>query len=432
MQPMNYTLNTPNTGDAFMQGAERAAGFANMQAQAQQAQQKAQAMQAAAERQAYQQKRFQEVAQDPTSGKVQKLLLEFPDIAEQTERAFKSISETERQTAKQVKYMIRSALKQGQPEVAVQELDRMIEAAKNSGDVSLLQKLEIEKDSLLASPGGARLAAESALFSLMGKDFATMVAEEGAEERAKEKSPYEIRKLAAEAIQEELTAQFAPEKFLADIGLTKAQTGQARASAASSYASAAASQASARRANAEAAQIGSGIIPAEKRPEAETKMRDEYYKRTGVYQDVKNSYQRVLASKNDAAGDLALIFGYMKMLDPGSVVREGEFANAQNAAGVPERILNIYNKAARGERLTEGQRKMFKGQAEAIYKATSKQEEETRKGIERIAKGYGLNTENVFYTQQESNPEQQSSPLTVGTELPGGFVIKGIQPGAGR
>ena len=432
MQPMNYTLNTPNVGDSFMQGAERVANFANMQGQAQQAQQKALAMQAAAERQAYQQKRFQEAARNPNGKEVQKLMIEFPELSEQFKRSYDTLSTAEKEEATRIQYLTRSAVMAGKPEMAIQEIDRAIEAARNSGDAVNLQRLEIQRDLIMANPQSAQFVANAFLASNMGPDkYAEMVGKEGAEERAKEKSPLEIRKLKAEAIQEELTAQFAPDKFLADIGLTKAQTGQARASAASSYASAAASQASARRANAEATQINSGIIPTEKRPEAEAKMRDEYFKRTGVYQDVKNSYQRVLASNNDAAGDLALIFGYMKMLDPGSVVREGEFANAQNAAGVPERVLNIYNKAARGERLTDGQRKMFKGQADAIYKATSKQEEETRKGIERIAKGYGLNTENVFYTQKESDPGQApaGSPIAVGTELPGGFIVKGIQPG---
>lgn len=60
-----------------------------------------------------------------------------------------------------------------------------------------------------------------------------------------------------------------------------------------------------------------------------------------------------------AANDLALIFGYMKILDPGSVVREGEFANAENAGGVGDRIRATYNKVLSGERLTEAQRQGF-------------------------------------------------------------------------
>jgi len=39
------------------------------------------------------------------------------------------------------------------------------------------------------------------------------------------------------------------------------------------------------------------------------------------------------------------------MLDPGSVVRESEFATAQNAAGVPDQVRNMYNKVLSGTRL---------------------------------------------------------------------------------
>ena len=78
---------------------------------------------------------------------------------------------------------------------------------------------------------------------------------------------------------------------------------------------------------------------------------------------------RIEASNDgSAAGDLSLIFNYMKMLDPGSVVREGEFATAQNAAGVPQRIINLYNQARTGERLSEDQRQNFTEQARKIYK----------------------------------------------------------------
>lgn len=83
----------------------------------------------------------------------------------------------------------------------------------------------------------------------------------------------------------------------------------------------------------------------------------------------------VAASENPtAAGDLALIFAYMKMLDPNSVVREQEFANAQNAAGIPERIRAQYNNALRGERLTENTRTDFVDRATDIYNSALEQQ----------------------------------------------------------
>lgn len=89
-----------------------------------------------------------------------------------------------------------------------------------------------------------------------------------------------------------------------------------------------------------------------------------------------NAYNQILASAEDpsAAGDLSLLFGYMKMLDPNSVVRETEFANAENAGGIPERIRAQWNKAKQGERLTEGMRADFVDRAQGIYSSALDQQ----------------------------------------------------------
>jgi polyhydroxyalkanoate synthesis regulator phasin len=231
--------------------------------------------------------------------------------------------------------------------------------------------------------------------------------------------PFKLRQETADAIVKEAQAKFAPEKFGLEIDLTKSQIEQAKAARRAQDAAAAKSGAEAARARAEADQMAAGIIPVEKRPEAEGKFRKEYSDQTKGYQEVKSAYGRVLASQETAAGDLALIFNYMKMLDPGSVVREGEFATAQNATGVPERIQNLYNNLVRGERLNPDQRKMFSKQAEGLYKQAQTQEATVRSGIERIAKGYGLNTANIFYTPTEEAPK---APTSFAVTLPNGQV----------
>lgn len=84
--------------------------------------------------------------------------------------------------------------------------------------------------------------------------------------------------------------------------------------------------------------------------------------RTGAIVD---SFSRLsqAALNPSAAGDLAMIFGFMKILDPTSVVREGEFANAQNTGSVPQRTWALYNRILSGERLTPPQRQDFVNQA---------------------------------------------------------------------
>lgn len=141
-----------------------------------------------------------------------------------------------------------------------------------------------------------------------------------------------------------------------------------------------------------------GAIDPQKAFQMEGNLRDEYRKDTKDFVSVRGAYERIKASSKtpDAAGDLSLIFGYMKMLDPGSTVREGEFATAQNAGGVSDRVSNIYNKVLSGERLSDSQRKMFLGQAAGLYKAAEKDEKIARAKIMPAIKSYGLNATNVF------------------------------------
>lgn len=80
------------------------------------------------------------------------------------------------------------------------------------------------------------------------------------------------------------------------------------------------------------------------------------------------------ATTPSAAGDVSLIYGYMKMLDPNSVVRETEFATAENAAAVPERVRAQYNKAMSGERLTESIRTDFVENASDLYDSSLSQQ----------------------------------------------------------
>lgn len=92
---------------------------------------------------------------------------------------------------------------------------------------------------------------------------------------------------------------------------------------------------------------------------------------TKAAQEVAAAYSKIqgAAKVPSAAGDLSLIFSFMKILDPGSSVREGEFANAQNAGGIPERMMAQYNNMLRGERLAPEVRADFLTQSKNLYDA---------------------------------------------------------------
>jgi len=76
---------------------------------------------------------------------------------------------------------------------------------------------------------------------------------------------------------------------------------------------------------------------------------------------------RSAAQSGTAAGDMALIFAFMKILDPGSSVKEGEYASAKNAQGVPDKVLTAYNNAKDGQILSPAARAEFLKSSEQLY-----------------------------------------------------------------
>lgn len=96
---------------------------------------------------------------------------------------------------------------------------------------------------------------------------------------------------------------------------------------------------------------------------------DDFEKQTADYAQVRNSYQQLaqLATKATPAADIGIVFSYMKMLDPGSTVREGEAATIRNAAGIPERVRLAYNRALSGEGLDSSQRVDIVRTARTLY-----------------------------------------------------------------
>lgn len=73
--------------------------------------------------------------------------------------------------------------------------------------------------------------------------------------------------------------------------------------------------------------------------------------------DIDSALGKISTAPESAYGDMGMIFSYNKILDPGSTVREGEFANAENAKGWDQKMIGLYNKAVSGQRLTLAQRK---------------------------------------------------------------------------
>ena len=141
----------------------------------------------------------------------------------------------------------------------------------------------------------------------------------------------------------------------------------------------------------------------------ENKLRKEFNPFKKQFQEAQTAQNKVVRSlaRQTAAGDVSAVFAYMKVLDPGSVVREGEQATARNAAGVPERIRNAYNRTLTGQSLTPEQRQDFLETSQSLFQAEEDKYIANRKVYEDIAKRQELNVLNVV-----GEEELQKKPTT--------------------
>ncbi len=124
------------------------------------------------------------------------------------------------------------------------------------------------------------------------------------------------------------------------------------------------------------------------------------------YTKVRDSYQRIRAAAqtDSGPGDIGLIFNYMKMLDPGSVVREGEFATAANAGGVGQQIINLYNQMLTGERLTPELRMQFIDAADKLYGEAVGNLERTNQRYSGVAQEWGLDPSRIVMEPDRYEP----------------------------
>ena len=133
----------------------------------------------------------------------------------------------------------------------------------------------------------------------------------------------------------------------------------------------------------------------------EAKLRGEYTKNTDEFSKIDSAFSRLQSSlTGTGAGDLSLVFQYMKILDPGSTVREGEFANAANAGGVDDQIVGIYNKLNDGAFLSPMQRVDFYQRAKDLYGSAAQKYDYTTDMFTGLAKAYdetGANLNKIIY-----------------------------------
>lgn len=131
-----------------------------------------------------------------------------------------------------------------------------------------------------------------------------------------------------------------------------------------------------------------------------------------------------ISRQPSAASDVAMVYSFMKILDPTSVVRESEYATAQNAAGVPDQIRNVFNRVLSGERLSPDQRADFLTQAKTIAQVKGQAYGRIQEHYTNLAGRYGLNPNNVVLDAPGGQP--RAAPQGQGQQ---GGAAPRAQPG---
>lgn len=195
----------------------------------------------------------------------------------------------------------------------------------------------------------------------------------------------------------------------AELGLTDAQTKKVLRDVAETNARIAAIAA-----QAEAAKnAGGGIVPPEDRFKAETDLRKEYQNRSARFTEAYISFQNLTnqVALGTAAGDTAAIKMLEKILDPGSVVREAEFAQRRGSLGDAFDQLDSLTRSLRGKGLlTPRQRQELEASARLFIESAVKLEREERANFDRMVNDYGLNPRNIFSTVPVEVPTPTTPP----------------------
>lgn len=125
----------------------------------------------------------------------------------------------------------------------------------------------------------------------------------------------------------------------------------------------------------------------------------EFRSDTSSYSDAQEALSTALEAvrQNSGAGDLALVFSYMKALDPGSVVREGEQLMARKTGGVTDQFLGMIANLQNGQQLTQDVRMGLLRGAKGLVTAREKAYKQRVDYYTGRAKRNGYDPQDIVY-----------------------------------
>jgi len=167
---------------------------------------------------------------------------------------------------------------------------------------------------------------------------------------------------------------------------------------------------------AELKAIESGKLPPTEQFKNENILRDEFNNISKDFRTVQDAYSKIKSTSDSGAGDMSMLYAYVKLLDPTSVVRESEFATAAATGSYGEQIQGQVKSILAGGRLAPSVRANFLNEADRIYQGQKLGYDRIKSVYTDIAGRNGLNSQNIItnYAEPEKagvTPPTGSHPL---------------------
>jgi len=146
-----------------------------------------------------------------------------------------------------------------------------------------------------------------------------------------------------------------------------------------------------------AGQPAAGVLGPKPTRISPNELRDEVNALTKDFRVVQDAHTKIKNVANTGAGDMSLLYSFIKLLDPGSVVRESEFAAAAQSGSYGERIQGAVNRALTGQRLPDALRQDFIREADNLYRSQKSGTDRVIKHYTGIAERAGLDPQDVIF-----------------------------------
>ena len=191
--PIDYSTDVQTPFQAAVQGYQVGAAMRDDQVKRQQAE-------TARQQQMQMQQDLAGLYANPTPRAIAQMSLKYPQFSEQFKRSSDMLTEDQRRTQMASATPIYAAVLGGNNDLAVTKVRELADAMDNSGQGEDAKHTRVIADLIEKSPETAKIAVGSWLSSLMGPDkFADTFGKLGAERRAEDLQPGQVRRGEAEA-----------------------------------------------------------------------------------------------------------------------------------------------------------------------------------------------------------------------------------------